>query len=134
MGTSELNKRTNKDKFIVTMLSLSQLGFIFNPLFFGIIIPLAIWISKKDKIDDVARVGKSILNFQITWTIVLIIFCVIVGVSMISQLDIIQFSTLSIYIVVGVLYAYNLIIIIINTILYIKVKKVRYIPAFSFIN
>src|SRR5690606_37144913 len=62
-----------EDKNVLTMLNLSQLGFLAFPLL-GIIIPLAIWIFKKEKIKGVNRLGISILNFQITWTIAL---CVI---------------------------------------------------------
>ncbi len=59
-----------EDNNVLCILNLSQIGFIIFP-FLGIIIPMAIWILKKDKIIDVDKTGKSILNFQITWTAIL---------------------------------------------------------------
>jgi transcriptional regulator with XRE-family HTH domain len=125
--------QVQEDKNVVTMLSLSQLGFLVFPLL-GIIIPLAIWILKKDKAKYVDSVGKSILNFQITWTILLFILYVVYGVNMILHLGIIPFSMFSILLIIGGLYTYNLIMVIGNTILVNMIKRVRYVPAIRFLN
>jgi len=66
-----------EDKNVLKMLSLSQLGFLAFPLL-GTIIPLAIWILKKDKIKHVDSIGKSILNFQITWAIALFMLYLVI--------------------------------------------------------
>jgi len=57
--------RVQEDRNVLFMLNFSQLGLLAFPLL-GIIIPLAIWIIKKDKVKDVDEVGKSILNFQLS--------------------------------------------------------------------
>ena len=73
-----------EDNNILLLLNLSQLGFIAFPLL-GILIPLIIWTSKKDKIKDVDYVGKSILNFQISWT--LLLFLMVITIFMKSCLS-----------------------------------------------
>ena len=111
--------QTQEDDNVIKMLNLSQLGFVVFPLL-GIIIPLAIWILQKDKIKNVSSVGKSILNFQISWTICLS------GVIIMSI-----FISMSILVL---WYIFNFIIIIMNTMNYYKKKCVRYVPAFSFLH
>ncbi|MBC9794894.1 helix-turn-helix domain-containing protein [Sinomicrobium weinanense] len=125
--------QVQEDKNVVKILSLSQLGFLAFPLL-GIIIPLAIWILKKDKTKYVDSVGKSILNFQITWTIVLFALYVFFIANMIFHLQIIPLSMLSVLLIIGGLYLYNLIMIIRNTILVNKIKSVKYIPAIRFLS
>jgi uncharacterized Tic20 family protein len=58
-----------EDTTTLVLLNISALSFIVFPLL-GIIIPLVIWISKKDKIKDLNITGKKLLNFQISWSIV----------------------------------------------------------------
>jgi uncharacterized Tic20 family protein len=59
-----------EDKGYLTVLNFGAFAFIIHP-FLGIIIPLVMWILKKDKIRFVDDTGKKILSFQLTWTIVL---------------------------------------------------------------
>ena len=59
-----------EDKGLLTSLNLSALSFIFFPIL-GILVPLIIWISKKDKIKNVNKVARDLLNFEITWNILL---------------------------------------------------------------
>lgn len=125
--------QVQEDKNVVKILSLSQLGFLAFPLL-GIIIPLAIWILKKDKTKYVDSVGKSIINFQITWTIVLFVLYFVYGINIFLRIGIIPFSMFYVLLIIGGLYAYNLIMIIKNTILFNKIKRVKYIPAISFLN
>jgi len=54
------------------MLNLAQLSFIAFPLpLLGIIVPLVVWVLKKDKVKNVNDNGKAILDFQITWALFL---------------------------------------------------------------
>ncbi len=122
-----------EDNNILKILSLSQLGFLAFPIL-GIIIPLAIWILKKDKTKYVDSLGKSILNFQITWTLFLFCFYLLFAISKILHLGLIPFSMFTIIIFIGGLYAYNLIIIIRNTILVNRISRVKYGPAIRFLN
>src|SRR5690606_4278720 len=68
--------KTQEDKGYLTLMSLSALDYLFFPIL-GIIIPLVFWILKKDKIKNVNEVGKSILNFEITWVILFFSFLII---------------------------------------------------------
>jgi len=59
-----------KDKSYLKAINLSTLTFIVFPIL-GIILPLIMWISKKDKIEGVSKLGKDIINFEITWSVCL---------------------------------------------------------------
>jgi len=120
-----------EDNNALLFLNLSQLGFLAFPLL-NIIIPLIIWISKKDKIKDVDRVGKSILNFQITWTIAF--FLIFILAAIFSKLEILISISISrlIMIIVG-MYLINILIIVINTIKYHNGKRLAYKPAIPFL-
>ena len=65
-----------EDKGYLTLMSLSALGFLFFPIL-GIILPLVFWILKKDKLKNVNKLGKSILNFEITWCLLLFSYFII---------------------------------------------------------
>ncbi|HVW98192.1 MAG TPA: helix-turn-helix domain-containing protein [Mucilaginibacter sp.] len=110
-----------EDKNILTMLSLSQFGFAAFPLL-GIIIPLGIWILKKDKIKDVDKLGKAIINFQITWTI---IFFLIIFLSFL-------FIGFTVFLM-GAMYLFNAVMIIINTIKFSRTGESQYRPAYAFL-
>ncbi len=120
-----------KDESIIAMLNLSQLGFILLPPL-SIIFPLIIWIKKRDKIDNVENVGKSILNFQISCNILLIILIVsfFIGITKIEKMMIFK-SSLPILLIIF-LYLYNFVIIIMNTIFYKRKRNVRYFPSIKF--
>ncbi len=107
-----------EDNNVLIMLNLSQFGFLAFPLL-GIIIPLALWILKKDTIKNVDEYGKAIINFQITWIIALVLTCFI-GWILLGPIMIL-FSTV-------IFYLYNTIIIIFNAIRISKSKLVQYKP------
>lgn len=129
-----------EDKGFLAGLNLSALGFILFPIL-GVLIPLIIWISKKDKSKDVDKVGKEVLNFQISWTILVLAASIYFIGGMffrISQADVISLSLVSdntaiSYGIFGFLYFYNFLLIVINTINIVNHKKIRYIPKFKFL-
>lgn len=51
--------RMREDKQMLVLLHLSQ-------LVGGFIIPLVLWLTKKDEIKDMDLHGKAVINFQIT--------------------------------------------------------------------
>ncbi len=59
--------KTEDNKYI-RFFHLSVLTFIFIPLG-NIIIPLILWITKRDKIIGLNEQGADLLNFQILWTL-----------------------------------------------------------------
>ena len=118
-----------EDKSRITILNLSQLGFIAFPLL-GIILPLVIWILNRDKIKDMDSVGKSVLNFQISWTISLFVFNTVVAIGSLLVMGNFREVILSVTILTSGLYLFNLILIIKNTISYNRSHKVSYGPSF----
>ena len=56
-----------EDRSFMVYYHFSVLAFMIFPLG-NIILPLIFWIGKKDHIKHVRNNGKSLLNFQITWT------------------------------------------------------------------
>jgi transcriptional regulator with XRE-family HTH domain len=112
--------KIQEDHNYLTLMSLSALGFLFFPLL-GIIIPLTMWIYKKDKLKNVNELGKSILNFQISWTLLLFlnyifIFIASFGRAMRELLPSLNLGVLTVFITLKLLYAYNLVVIIYNAV------------------
>lgn len=69
----------NEDLNYLVLMSVSALSFLVLPLL-GIIFPLVMWITKKGKIKKVNKLGKAILNFQISWILFLFLSYALIGV------------------------------------------------------
>ncbi|WP_282165623.1 helix-turn-helix domain-containing protein [Cellulophaga baltica] len=112
--------KIHEDKNYLILMSLSSLGFLMFPIL-GIIIPLAMWIAKKDKIKNVNELGKSILNFQISWTLFLFLSYILLAIIFFTLIVSSSNSAMSIIIwqswipVTLIFYLYNIIAIIRNT-------------------
>ncbi len=129
--------KIQEDHNYLTLMSLSALGFLFFPLL-GIIIPLTMWIYKKDKLKNVNELGKSILNFQISWTLLLFlnyifIFIASFGRAMRELLPSLNLGVLTVFIPLILLYAFNLVVIIYNAVRINKNKSFKYKPALRFL-
>lgn len=120
-----------EDSKALLRLNLSQLSFIIFP-FLGILIPLIIWISKKDKIKDMDRVGKSILNFQLSWT--LLLFVMIIGLFIFSKLELSIGSFAGLIITISAMYFLNFIIVISNSFRYHNGKSIKYPTLTQFLS
>src|SRR5699024_12480139 len=92
--------------------------FLLFPLL-GIIIPLIIWISQKDKIEDLTLNAKELLSFQITWNLLLFL-CFIsyliwlnykVSTIIVISPSIINSYYSTICIIFNVLFLFNIIIV-----------------------
>jgi uncharacterized Tic20 family protein len=127
-----------EDKGFLTAMNLSSLGFLIFPLL-GILIPLVLWISKKDKVKNVNETGKAILNFQITLTITLFLLYILMLFWTISasgfDLDNYNKSIISAFIIGGILivYLYNMLMVILNSILAYRGKMSSYFPKIRFL-
>ena len=131
-----------EDKGYVQLLNWSSLGFIIQPLL-GIIIPLVMWILKRGKIQCVDDTGKKIINFQITWILMLYL----ISTSLILIFDrelylpnidlqntVILLSNYSIYAaIIFSLYLFNMTMVLLNVRKTQKGLKNRYIPAIPFL-
>lgn len=127
------------DKEILVFLNISALCFIVFPLL-GIIVPLAIWMLKKDKIRNINETGKRLVNFQITWCLVVFLLYALVLISVMLNMSI-PLPNLSehsngrveIIMIIPVFYVINGVMILINCIRCYYRKKVFYQPAFRFL-
>lgn len=66
-----------EDPAMLKLLNLSALAFWIFPLG-NVIVPLVLWIVKRHQVAGVMGLGKRILNFQITWSIVLYGVCTVI--------------------------------------------------------
>lgn len=122
--------KIQEDQNYLTIMSLSALSFLFFPLL-GIIIPLTMWIFKKDKIKNVNELGKSILNFQISWVLLLCLYYIFLVTGMFGGIlgSIAPRGVFSMFIPIIILYGYNIIITIVNSVRIYNKKSFKYIPA-----
>ena len=120
-----------EDKKYLTFLNLSALTFLFFPLL-GILIPFILWTSKKDKIKNFNRLGRALINFEITWTMLL--FFIPAVLFILSKTGLLQNISMStFFVVIGLLYLFNLISILMNTIRITNEKDIIYVPRIKFL-
>jgi transcriptional regulator with XRE-family HTH domain len=121
-------------------LSISQFSFLLFPIF-GILIPFIFWITKKGTIENLDHHGKEIINFQITWNLILFLglftywLWYLTSISSISEvsISITNKYMLTFCITFGAIYFYNLLISSINLIFTWKIQPLWYKPTFRFI-
>lgn len=111
-------------------INLSALTFLLFPLF-GSIFPFIIWILKKDKIRNLDAIGKSLINFQITWNFILFLFISLVIVSNKTKLILIGAGPITLFLTI--MYIFNLFSIIKNSLRASRGKKVRYFLTLNFL-
>ena len=133
-----------EDNGFISSLNLSALSFIIFPLL-GILVPLIIWISKKDKIKKVNEVAKNLLNFQITWTMIFFVGFIGVSLNFFSSMDIqgdVSPSIISAHMTsrltisltfIGAMYLFNVVMIVINSVRINNDKSTRYYPKIGFL-
>jgi len=120
-----------EDKRYLTFLNLSALTFLFFPML-GILVPFILWTSRKDKIKNINKLGRDLINFEITWTIFL--FFIPFSLFLISKIGLLENLTLSIiFTVTGCMYFINLIFVLINTLRLNNEKDVMYYPQIKFL-
>ena len=120
-----------EDKRYLTFLNLSALTFLFFPLL-GILIPFILWTSRKGKIKNINKLGKDLINFEITWT--LLLFFIPFLWFLMSKIGVLENLTLrTIFIVIGVMYFINLIFILLNTLRISNENDIVYNPKIKFL-
>ncbi|UCE93090.1 MAG: helix-turn-helix domain-containing protein [Flavobacteriaceae bacterium] len=120
-----------EDKRYLVNLNLSALTFLFFPLL-GVLVPFMLWTSKRGRIKNIDKLGKDLLNFQITWTILL--FFIPTVLLIISKMELMDNITLStFFIVIGLLYFINFITILVNTLRISNENEVVYRPRIKFL-
>ena len=121
-----------EDKRFLTFLNLSALTFLFFPLL-GILVPFILWTSKRDKIKNINKLGMALINFEITWSILL--FLIPGSLLIASKVGLIENITLSLFfIIIGILYIVNMCLILINTIRLNNEEEIIYLPQIRFLH
>jgi transcriptional regulator with XRE-family HTH domain len=129
-----------EDKGFLTRLNLSSLCYIiFPPL--GILVPLLLWLSEKDEIQNINETAKKLLNFQISWTILLFIgyfsfvFKTFYNINSAGDISPGLVSPSIMYSIgfLLLMYAYNLIFIIRNSVRINNDKEISYFPVIQFL-
>ena len=82
-----------EDKSYLQAVNTSAFTFVIFPIL-GILLPAIMWFAKKDKIRDLNTLAKSLLNFQITWNILLLVGIIVYQFLMRYRIDTIQEITL----------------------------------------
>lgn len=137
---SLLQWTANEDKGYLILLNLSAITIIFQPIL-GIVIPLVMWILKREKISLVDDTGKKLLSFQITWVLLLYMVLIVASKGMFIPFE---FNILySFFLIVRdfswagalilFLYLYNLVMIFLNIKRNQKGKLSNYVPAIPFL-
>ena len=120
-----------EDKRYLTFLNLSALTFLFFPLL-GILVPFILWTSRKGKIKNINKLGKDLINFEITWTLLLffipLLWFLMAKIGLIDDLDL-----RIIFIVIGLMYFINLIFILLNTLRISNENDINYNPKIRFL-
>ncbi len=101
--------KTTDSGFLQTM-NLAALSFWVIPLG-NLVIPLILWIMKRDKVQGVYELGRRIINFQITWCFITYGFIFFWIVSLFGRLPFIISPFLFLSIILS-LYLFNSVIIL----------------------
>ncbi len=133
-----------EDNGYLQLLNWSSLSFIFNPVL-GIILPLVMWILKREKVKFVDDSGMKIINFQITWTLTFYLTITILSMMLDGEFYIpfrfsIQNSISALIanfsiatVIVFSLYSFNLAMILLNVRKSQKRLENKYLPAIPFL-
>jgi transcriptional regulator with XRE-family HTH domain len=119
------------DKLFLIMLNLSALCFIMFPLL-GVFVPLILWVLKRNEVKNSDSMGRKILNFQITWSILFVIVYlsfIMSGIGFTQRI----FNFRNYLLLIGGLYLWNIITIITNAIRVQYEKPVKYFLAIPFL-
>lgn len=120
------------------LLNLSALSFLIFPIL-GIIAPLVLWSLKKNTVKNIDVASKRLVNFQISWFILVTIIPIVILLMFIFHISLknIRLNNLlnTFYLMMAVfgLYGLNFLYIIFNTIRVFNNKDVIYKPALRFI-
>ena len=86
METLPIKKELKEDNQLLVLMHLSQLLDFITGIG-GFIVPLVLWLTKKDEIKSLDKQGKAILNFRISMFIYMII-SVILAIKLIGILGV----------------------------------------------
>jgi len=111
------------DKSFLSLFHLSVLTFLVIPVG-NIIIPVILYMTKKDKIIGVKEIGASVLNFQILWSVFAYVSITLYAVFKIMHY---AYHSIFLYIFIG-LYVLNVILPIASAVFSTKGKTESLYP------
>lgn len=129
-----------EDRGYLAALNLSALTFLIFPLL-GILVPLILWIYKKDKVLHANEVGRKLLNFEITWSMLFFLASfffmgnVFYEIKITGQIDpgIIYTKLGAAGIVYIFFYIVHLVLVITNAILSYRGQRIVFYPGIPFL-
>lgn len=133
--TSEelIDWKLEKNSSYLVLLNTSALSFLFFPIL-GVLIPLVMWVSKKNNVHKVDEVGKEVVNFQITWCLFIFLFYLLIFVRIIFDISIsLRLNPLVITAYFVILYILNVTLIVYNSIRIKKSKSPKYLLRIPFL-
>lgn len=147
---SEITVSMREDKGFLLALNLSGLSSLLLSPVIGFFVPFTLWITKKDKINGVNKIGKEVINFQLTWTLGFLGTMLYFVIHTVHSFDIIQRAEVitpemvesqmwyvkqpaSFILIIGGLILFNILSVSINTYKISKDKEVNYLPKINFI-
>ena len=88
------------DKTYLTLFHLSVIVFVVFPIG-NIILPLILWLTKKDKISGLNEIGANLINFQVLWTILFYAFMIfgVLGKLMHNNFKLFIYSIVILYLI-----------------------------------
>ncbi|MDT3404566.1 helix-turn-helix domain-containing protein [Mucilaginibacter terrae] len=118
------------DSSYLTMIHLSALSFIVFPLL-GVLVPYFMWVTKGKQIAEVNSTVKRVLNFQITWCIIFIVYnAIMIGGAIFHFVNPLLFlPDLVVFFFIPAMYAYNILFICVNAVREHYKKSLFYQPA-----
>jgi len=120
-----------EDNSYLVYLNLSTLTFLFFPLL-GIIVPFMLWTSKKDKIKGINTLGRDLINFEITWIILL--FSIPFSMFLLSKFVFLEsFSLSNIFATTVIMYVINILFVLLNTFRISNKRDAKYYPRLTFL-
>ena len=120
-----------EDNSYLVYLNLSALTFLFFPLL-GIIVPFMLWTLKKDKIKSINTLGRDLINFEITWTMLL--FFIPFSLFLLSKIRLLDnFSLSTLFATTVIMYVINLLFVLLNTFRISNKKDAKYFPRLKFL-
>ncbi|HZK69282.1 MAG TPA: DUF4870 domain-containing protein [Paludibacter sp.] len=126
-----------ENRGLLMMINFSALSFVLFPVL-GVVLPLSIWLSNKKSINDLDKTGRRILNFQITWLILLVLWFLFISSKLVNLLQSGNMAggitTVISMKVIGLLflYSYNFSFVIINAFRIDRGKELFYFPSIPF--
>ena len=111
------------DKSYLSLFHLSVLTFLVIPVG-NIIIPLILYMTKKDKIIGLKEIGASVLNFQILWSVFAYVSITLYAVFKIMHY---AYHSIFLYIFIG-LYIVNILLPIVSAVFSTKGKTESLYP------